>query len=143
MARVSRSALLLLIVLVGGMLVTALAKEDYYSCALVNCVLHCQKCHALIALTHFYCCNAVLGVAKDAKGSKIKKAYRKLSLKYHPGTVLHTHTHTLVVHVAPLLLALALTLHCHGGGSQHEQTRTRAMRRQHASSRRWQRLTRC
>lgn len=104
MARVSRSALLLLIVLVGGMLVTALAKEDYYSCALVNCVLHCPKCHALIALTPtFYCCNAVLGVAKDAKGSKIKKAYRKLSLKYHPGTVLHTHT--LVLHVVTLLLA--------------------------------------
>lgn len=27
----------------------------------------------------------VLGVARDADADKIKKAYRKLSLKYHPG----------------------------------------------------------
>lgn len=28
----------------------------------------------------------ILGVAKDADENVIKKAYRKLSLKYHPGT---------------------------------------------------------
>ena len=27
----------------------------------------------------------VLGVPKDATGAQIKKAYRKLSLQYHPG----------------------------------------------------------
>jgi len=27
----------------------------------------------------------VLGVAQDASGNQIKRAYRKLSLKYHPG----------------------------------------------------------
>jgi DnaJ-class molecular chaperone len=27
----------------------------------------------------------VLGVPRDANADKIKKAYRKLSLKYHPG----------------------------------------------------------
>lgn len=37
---------------------------------------------ALARATNFY---EVLGVSSDADEAAIKKAYRKLSLKYHPG----------------------------------------------------------
>ncbi len=37
---------------------------------------------AAVAAQNFY---EVLGVAQDADDSTIKRAYRKLSLKYHPG----------------------------------------------------------
>lgn len=41
-------------------------------------------CMAVLAMaTDFY---EVLGVAKDADEGVIKKAYRRLSLKYHPGS---------------------------------------------------------
>ena len=35
------------------------------------------------------CHYEVLGIERDAEDSAIKKSYRKLALKYHPGEVYH------------------------------------------------------
>ena len=37
------------------------------------------------------CHYEVLGISRDANNDEIKKAYRKLALKWHPGNLMNNH----------------------------------------------------
>ena len=51
-------------------------------CFLLVAACVCLLSRAVVASSNFY---EVLGLPNDADGAAIKKAYRKMSLKYHPG----------------------------------------------------------
>ena len=51
----------------------------------------------------------VLGVSRDADSATIKRAFRKLAVKYHPG-MLHNHNNFIFSSFSYLLLAYPLTI---------------------------------